>query len=357
MTTVNTKGQFFNNITPISTRAVSFDIQGKGLCVIGFAKDRNAFMEAFNGTIKEVSKSDVIKRLSVYQGADAKKLVKLVKQTKPVTMAAGICEECSKDLSATVLHYSIEHFGRMLCRNHQPRVERERSERKPQPQSQPTSRKYEWVDVTHDCERCGGTGTIRPYRHVASGVCFKCKGEKQYTRRERREIVGPSASEAHIHNHEMPELGIWHSADRARYSTRPCVAGCECGGEVRWVEDAGSFGCESCYEFMTIEAFIGIVDEQLNARDLDREAQFKAEREAAHEAALTKRAARKVCKSCGKRRKVDASGTCATCTGPAKKHNAAASEVANTERPVSDTTEQEQPQDRIVTADSVESRL
>lgn len=360
MTTVNTKGQFFNNITPIHSRAVSFDVQGKGTCVIGFAKDRNAFMEAFDGMIKEVSKSDVIKRLSTYQGNDAKKLVQLIKQTKPVTMAAGVCEECSKDLSQSVLRYSIEHFGRMLCRNHQPK--RERSERQPQPQSQPTSRRYEWVDVTHDCERCGGTGYITLYKHVDRGICFKCKGDRKYTRRERREVFGPSASEAPTHTtiptpQPMPELGTWWAPENKQYCCRPDSHTCACGGTVRWVEDAGSFGCESCYEFMTTEAYIALVDAAMDIRFHEEQARYAAEWAAYEAEQKAERATRKVCKSCGKRRKVDASGTCATCTGPAKEHNAAAPEVAHTERPVSDTTEQEQPQDGIVTADSVESRL
>lgn len=446
MTTVQTKGQFFNNIKTISTRAVQFDIQGKGHCVIGFAKDRNAFMEAFNGTIKEVTKNEVIKRMSAYQGSDAAKLVKLIKQTKPVTMAAGTCQECSAELSQSVRNYSMEHFGKSLCRAHQPK--RERSERTTQPNQSPKpsqSPKYEWIEQTFDCERCGATGYMRPYDHVAGGVCFKCNGNKKYTRKVRVDVSvnpnqaarnawsrlqsnidasrGPSASEAPSHrpqaedivfsptyvgicdvcdmgecldvqlfysdklNHHvclgcaseaeyeyreeeqsvhntnalqtvMPDLGTWWSPDNRRYSSRASHCGCDCGGTVRWVKDAGSFGCESCYTFMTTEAFTTLVDEEMNAQDARFQEELAADRIKAQEEALARASARKKCNACGNRRKVNINtGLCTKCAGPAKTHNAEASDISSAERPAAEMTKQEQPQDGIVTADSVESLL
>lgn len=32
------------------------------------------------------------------------------------------------------------------------------------------------MDVVMDCNRCGGTGYLREFRHVQGGVCFKCGG-------------------------------------------------------------------------------------------------------------------------------------------------------------------------------------
>lgn len=114
---VYTKGQQFSNFRKVGERAVKFDIADKGECIIGFAKDRNAFMEAFNGTIREITRNKVIQRLAKYQGHDARELVKIVNTLKPVDMSADICTCCGAKVTPAVKEYSTRKFGKVLCRS------------------------------------------------------------------------------------------------------------------------------------------------------------------------------------------------------------------------------------------------
>ena len=116
-----TKGKMFRNFKGYKHEdifhAIKFEIAGKGECVVGFAKDRNVFMEHYNGEAKEVSRRDVVKRLAKYEGKDAAKLVKMINNLKPVTMAAGKCSCCDKEVVARVREYSVRKYGVILCRD------------------------------------------------------------------------------------------------------------------------------------------------------------------------------------------------------------------------------------------------
>lgn len=118
---IGTRGTVFTNIKGFKHEgifhAVKFNIAGKGDCVVGFAKDRNAFMEHFNGVSKEVLRSDVVKRMAKYQGKDAAQLTKMIQQLKPVTMAAGHCVACGCEVSRSVKEYSVRKYNEILCRN------------------------------------------------------------------------------------------------------------------------------------------------------------------------------------------------------------------------------------------------
>lgn len=118
---VTTGGKMFTDIKGIKTgevrRAVSFTTAKGQNVVIGFAKDKNMFMEAVNGVVKEASLSEVLKRLAKYEGKDAKYLTKMVKSVRPVTMAAGQCSSCGCDVSQRVKEYSERTYGVTLCRD------------------------------------------------------------------------------------------------------------------------------------------------------------------------------------------------------------------------------------------------
>lgn len=122
---VMTKGKLFTSANLIGERAVRFVIAGKGECVVGFARDRNAFMEHYNGVVKEVTRLEVLKRLDRYQGADVVKLISMVKSLKPVTMNAGHCSHCGCELARGVYNYSLRNFGQALCREHQRGLDRQ----------------------------------------------------------------------------------------------------------------------------------------------------------------------------------------------------------------------------------------
>lgn len=117
---VYTKGEQFTNVKRYGTRAVGFNIAGKGECVIGFAKDRNAFLESFDGETKEVNRADVLRRLSKYKGNDARNIVKLIKELKPASLVADYCESCNAEVTHRVKDFSKRHFDKVLCRTCQP---------------------------------------------------------------------------------------------------------------------------------------------------------------------------------------------------------------------------------------------
>lgn len=110
-----TKGKAFTNIKRVAGRAVQFDVVGKGTVTVGFARDRNAFLESFGDTVKEVNRADVLRRMSKYQGEDARQLVKLIKELKPVTQSADVCGQCGCAISSAVREYSNRVHGKVLC--------------------------------------------------------------------------------------------------------------------------------------------------------------------------------------------------------------------------------------------------
>lgn len=113
----HTKGQMFTNFKKVGTRAVQFNVADKGECTIGFAKDRNVFMEAYAGTIKEITRAEVVRRLSDYEGQDARKLVQMINALKPVSEDAAVCKECKCGVTHKVKEYSVRNYGVALCRN------------------------------------------------------------------------------------------------------------------------------------------------------------------------------------------------------------------------------------------------
>lgn len=119
-TSVNTDGKLFSKPSVYKHNgvyhAVKFEIAGKGQCIVGFAKDRNAFIEAFNGEQKETTRTEVLKRLSKYEGKDAALVVKAISNIKPVSMDAGQCGCCGTKLTRGVREYSVRNYGMMLCR-------------------------------------------------------------------------------------------------------------------------------------------------------------------------------------------------------------------------------------------------
>lgn len=178
---VVTGGHQFTDIKPIKTnnvlRAVKFTVGGKE-CVVGFARDRNAFMEAYNGTIKEVTKYGVLKRLAKYEGKDAKHLTKMVKSLSPVTMASGHCANCGCEVSQRVKEYSVRVYGVTLCRdcqkdfgeNYKESARQESESKKAPSESEAQGSSQEnLLNLQYDTCECGNK------KHVESNICHDCQ--------------------------------------------------------------------------------------------------------------------------------------------------------------------------------------
>lgn len=123
---VNTENKKFTNFrVSDDKRVVSFLVDGKQTMHIGFAKDRNAFIESYTvdglPVMKETTKQAVINRLAKYQGTDARKLTTIINSLKPVTMAAASCA-CGAGINARVKEYSERNFGMVLCRDCQTNI-------------------------------------------------------------------------------------------------------------------------------------------------------------------------------------------------------------------------------------------
>lgn len=50
--------------------------------------------------------------------------------------------------------------------------------------------------VTCDCHKCGGTGYIAAFAHIANGDCFTCKGTGKVTYRPSKQNVQPLSDAA-----------------------------------------------------------------------------------------------------------------------------------------------------------------
>ena len=118
---VVTGGKMFNNIKGIKSgdvlRAVQFTNAKGQEVVIGFARDKNAFMQSVDRKVEDASLSEVLRRLAKYEGKDAKFLTKMVKNLRPVTTAADVCSECKCEVTHRVKEYSVRNYGVTLCRN------------------------------------------------------------------------------------------------------------------------------------------------------------------------------------------------------------------------------------------------
>jgi hypothetical protein len=186
---VTTGGKMFTNIKGIKTgevrRAVQFTTAKGQDVVIGFAKDRNAFMEAVGGIIKEVSRTDVLKRLAKYEGKDAKYLTKMVKELRPVTMAAGTCSCCGTEVSNSVKEYSNRVYGVTLCRPCQKdfggkvKAEQQKQQQKAANESEPQQNQEHSVpglSFQKDACECGNE------KMVEMNMCDTCADREYYAR-------------------------------------------------------------------------------------------------------------------------------------------------------------------------------
>lgn len=124
----HTKGNMFSNIKRVGTRAVQFEIANKGECVIGFARDRNVFMESFNGETKEITRQTVVNRLSKYQGTDARQLMQVINKLTPAVSTPDTCSVCTSGVNHKVKDYSMRTYDAVLCRDCQKDFGAERSE-------------------------------------------------------------------------------------------------------------------------------------------------------------------------------------------------------------------------------------
>lgn len=233
---VTTAGRMFTNIKGFKHEgifhAVKFEVAGKGECIVGFAKDRNQFIEHFNGVNKEVTRADVIKRMAQYQGKDAAQLTKMIQGLKPVSMAAGVCSSCGCSVNRGVKEYSERKFGAILCRNCQggftPEPTKKSAERSEARKCAcGTELKGDW----DDCSTCFSKSQLENHldnEHVctcgntkerAFEQCEECRDtmvvvlDNQMTFKDARLLAEQEAQEIDIISDELPEFNVGYDYD------------------------------------------------------------------------------------------------------------------------------------------------